>query len=89
VCLGIPGRLAINLSGKGVPAVLELFVKDGCPYCRKQMEQLDKEGVSYRLRNVSRDQAALKELREKYGASIVPVLVEDGKVKSMGYQGMG
>jgi glutaredoxin 3 len=69
--------------------MLELYVKDGCPYCRKQIEQLDQEGISYQLRNVSRDKAALKELRERYGAKIVPVLVEDGKVKSMGYQGMG
>lgn len=69
--------------------MLELYVKDGCPYCRKQIEQLEQEGLSYRLYNVSRDRSALKEAREKYGADIVPVLVENGKVKSIGYQGMG
>ena len=69
--------------------MLELYVKDGCPYCRKQIEQLEEEGLSYRLHNVSLDRSALKEAREKYGADIVPVLVENGKVKSIGYQGMG
>lgn len=69
--------------------MLDLYVKDGCPYCRKQIEQLDQEGLAYRLHNVSQDRAALKEAREKYGADIVPVLVENGEVKSLGYQGMG
>ncbi|NLA26880.1 MAG: glutaredoxin family protein [Firmicutes bacterium] len=69
--------------------MLELYIKDGCPHCRKQMEQLEQDGLSYRLHNVSRDSSALKKAREKYGADMVPVLVEEGKVKSVGYQGMG
>ncbi|MFY9258274.1 MAG: glutaredoxin family protein [Dethiobacteria bacterium] len=69
--------------------MLELYVKDGCPYCRKQIEELEQEGLSYQLHNVSRDRSALQEAKEKYKARIVPVLVENGKVKSFGYQGMG
>lgn len=69
--------------------MLELYVKDGCPHCRKQIEALEKEGLSYRLHNVSRDPAALKMAKEKYRAHIVPLLVEKGGVKSMGYQGKG
>ncbi len=68
--------------------MIELYVKDGCPYCRKQIAQLEREGRSYRLHNVS-DRTALEEAREKYGAEMVPVMVEDGKVKAIGYQGQG
>ena len=69
--------------------MLDLYVKDGCPHCRKQIEALEQEGLSYRLHNVSREPAALKEAREGYRARIVPLLVEKGEVKSMGYQGKG
>ena len=69
--------------------MLELYVKDGCPYCWKQIEELEEEGLSYRLHNVSQDRSALREAKEKYKARIVPVLVENGKVKSFGYRGMG
>lgn len=69
--------------------MLDLYVKDGCPHCRNQIEQLEQEGLSYRLHNVSSDHAALKEAKEKYGAGIVPVLVKNGKVKSIGYKGLG
>ncbi len=64
-------------------------VKDGCAYCRKQIEELEQKGLSYRLYNVDRDPSALKEAKEKHGADIVPVLVENGVVKSIGYEGMG
>lgn len=69
--------------------MLEIFVKDGCPYCRDQMKELDRKGVSYQVRNVSSDPEALKTAREEFGASKVPVVVEDGRVKSIGYKGMG
>lgn len=68
--------------------MIVLYVKDGCPHCRKQMEQLEQEGLSYRLCNV-RDSAVLKEVKEKYGAAMVPVMVENGKVKAVGYRGRG
>lgn len=69
--------------------MLELYVKDGCPHCRKQIEALEQEALSYRMYNVSREPAALKEAKEKYRAHMVPLLVEKGEVKSVGYQGKG
>ena len=39
-------------------AMLQISVKYGCPYCRKQVEELDREGVLYRVYNVSRDAGA-------------------------------
>jgi glutaredoxin 3 len=69
--------------------MLDLYIKDGCPYCAKQMQEFDREGVAYRVYNVSRDAAALKKVKEVYGADKVPVVVEDGKVKAVGYRGQG
>ncbi len=69
--------------------MLDLYIKDSCPHCRKQIEQLEQEGLSYRLYNVSRDHSALRDVKERYNADMVPVLVEDGKVRSIGYRGMG
>lgn len=68
--------------------MIELYIKDGCPYCRKQIEQLEREGLAYRLHNV-RNRVALEEAKEKYGADMVPVMVENGKVKAIGYRGQG
>ena len=69
--------------------MLEIYVKDGCPYCRSQMDELDRKGIAYRVHNVDRDSAALKKAKDDYGAGKVPLVVEDGKVKSVGYRGMG
>lgn len=69
--------------------MLELYIKDGCPHCQKQIEQLKLEGRAYQLHNVSSDRAALRAAKEKHGAGMVPVLVENGKVKSIGYKGAG
>jgi len=68
--------------------MLEVYIKDGCPHCRKQIEVLEQEGRSYRLHNV-REDAALQEVKERYGADKVPVLVEKGAVKAIGFQGQG
>lgn len=69
--------------------MLELYVKEGCPHCRKQIEQLDQEGCLYKLYDVGRDRVALKKAKEEYGAGMVPVLAEDGKLKAIGFQGKG
>ncbi|NMA92909.1 MAG: glutaredoxin family protein [Firmicutes bacterium] len=67
----------------------ELYIKEGCPYCREQMKELERENLTYRLYNVGRDRSALEAARGKYGANMVPVLVEGGEVKSIGYRGKG
>ena len=69
--------------------MFELYVKKGCPYCRKQIEELTREGHEYKIYDVDGDPSALKTAKEKYGAGIVPVLVENGKVKTIGFEGEG
>lgn len=67
----------------------ELYVKDGCPYCEKQMAVLDRKGLEYKVHIVNSDPDALKKIREEYKANMVPVLVEDGEVKNIGFGGGG
>ena len=69
--------------------MLEVYVKDGCPYCEKQIEVLKKKGVDYKLYNVSTDREALKRARQEYKADKVPVVVENGELKSIGFGGGG
>ncbi len=69
--------------------MLEVYVKDGCPYCEKQIEVLKKKGVDYKLYNVSRDREALKRARQEYKADKVPIVLENGIVQSIGFGGGG
>ena len=69
--------------------MLELYVKDGCPYCEKQVKALKEEGKDYKLHNVSSDPEALKKAKNELKVSKVPILVENGEVKSIGFDGGG
>jgi len=69
--------------------MLEVYIKDGCPYCEKQLEVLNRKGTEYTLYNVSTDSKALKKARDEYKAGKVPVVVEDGVVKNIGFGGGG
>ncbi|NLY38576.1 MAG: glutaredoxin family protein [Firmicutes bacterium] len=69
--------------------MIEVYVKDGCPYCRQQLEQLDRAGVDYTLYNVSKDLEAYQKVKEHYRATQVPVVVEEGMVKMVGFNGNG
>ncbi len=69
--------------------MLEVYVKDGCPYCEKQIDVLKRKELEFKLYNVSKDPEALRRAREDYNANKVPVLVEDGKLKSIGFGGGG
>ncbi len=69
--------------------MLEVYVKDGCPYCEKQLEIFKKKGLEFKLHNVSVDSAALTKARDQYKADKVPVVVEDGVVRNIGFGGGG
>ena len=69
--------------------MLEVYIKDGCPYCEKQITVLNSKEIEYKLYNVSTDPEALKRAREEYNADKVPVVVEDGVVKNIGFGGGG
>lgn len=67
----------------------EIYVKDGCPYCEKQLAILDRKGLEYTVYVVNKDPEARKKAIEEYKAENVPVLVEDGVVKNIGFGGGG
>jgi glutaredoxin len=69
--------------------MLEIYVKEGCPYCAKQLSVLDRKELEYKLYDVDKDPEAKKRAREEYNANQVPVLVEDGEVKNIGFGGGG
>lgn len=66
--LGILGEV-IDMAEKD----LILFRKEGCPYCKRAEEELDKKGVTYRKMEVGSDRSVVEMLS---GQSTVPVLVE-------------
>lgn len=71
-------------------ANLELFGSAGCPYTREMREWLEWRGVQFVEYDVEGDPDALARLRNLCGGNrTVPVLVEDGRVRQIGWQGRG
>jgi glutaredoxin 3 len=71
-------------------ARVELFGTSGCPYTRDLREWLEMRRVDFEEYDVEADPAARARMREMAGAGrTVPVLVEDGRVAQVGWQGRG
>ncbi|MGA7792064.1 MAG: glutaredoxin family protein [Candidatus Acidiferrales bacterium] len=71
-------------------AELELFGSAGCPHTREMREWLEWRGVEFVEHDVEADRAALNRMRAlTRGQRTVPVLVEDGEVVQIGWQGRG
>ncbi len=67
---------------------LELYGTRTCPYTAELREELDWRGRPFVEYDVDLDGAALARMRALTpGAAAVPVLVEDGRVLQVGYQG--
>jgi mycoredoxin len=67
---------------------LELFGASGCPYTAELREQLLWDGSDFEEHDVDQDGAAFARLLALTGGRQgVPVLVEDGRVKQVGWQG--
>ena len=68
----------------------ELYGTSGCPYTREVREHLEWEGHEFLEFDVDADPVARRRLDALMGgARLVPVLVEDGKVASVGWHGRG
>lgn len=71
-------------------AKLELFGSSGCPYTQEMREWLEWHGRDFVEYDVERDDSARQRVRALAGSPhTVPVLVEDGKVLQVGWQGRG
>lgn len=69
---------------------LELYGARSCPYTAELQEELEWQGEDFDYYDVEEDKEALKRMLELTGDQrTVPVLVEDGKVKAIGYRGRG
>ncbi|MEW5954153.1 MAG: glutaredoxin family protein [Bacillota bacterium] len=70
-------------------AGLIIYTKTGCPYCKKAVEEYQSKGIPFTEINTSLDKEALTTVKEKYGASKVPIIVEDDKLVRVGFGGGG
>jgi len=68
-------------------AALELFGATGCPYTTELREHLLWNGVAFTEYDVEIDADARARLVSLTGGSAVPVLVENGLVKEVGWRG--
>jgi glutaredoxin len=68
----------------------ELFGMSSCPYTRDAREWLELRGVVFVEYDVEADPVARARFRALAGAQrTVPVVVEDGRVTQVGWQGRG
>lgn len=69
---------------------LELYGTRSCPYTTELREELHWQGRTFTEHDVEEDPAALRRmLALTDGNRTVPVLVEDGTVVQVGWQGRG
>jgi glutaredoxin 3 len=69
---------------------LELYGAKSCPYTAELQEELEWQGEDFDYYNVEDDKDALQRLLKLTGCQrSVPVLVEDGKAKEIGFRGRG
>lgn len=69
---------------------LELFGFQGCPHTQEMREWLEWRGSEFMEYDVESDPAARARMRALTGGGrTVPVLVSDGKVLQIGWQGRG
>jgi len=67
---------------------LELFGTRWCPYTAEVRQELEFDGTPFIEHDIDLDDGARKRLIELTGsATHVPVLVEDGKITQVGWQG--
>jgi glutaredoxin len=71
-------------------AKIELFGAAGCPHTLEMREWLEFRGADFVEYDVEADRPARERMRALSGGQrTVPVLVEDGKVVQIGWQGRG
>lgn len=69
---------------------LELFGSSSCQFTAELRQELEWQGREFLEFDVDTDAGALRRMLELTGGQrTVPVLVEDGRVVGIGYQGRG
>jgi glutaredoxin 3 len=57
---------------------LELYYFDGCPFCEKVFDYMERKGITLPLRNIYEEGEAYRTLRQVGGKIQVPCLMIDG-----------
>ena len=71
-------------------AKLELYGTRSCPYTQEMREWLEFRGTEFVEYDVDADREARERIRAlANGQRTVPILVEDGKISQIGWQGRG
>jgi glutaredoxin 3 len=67
-----------------------IYTKPGCPYCAKAKDWYTEQGIPFEERNAQDNRAYRKEMFEySDNDPTVPVIVIDGKLKQIGWEGRG
>lgn len=67
-----------------------IYTKPGCPYCAKAKAWYDAQGVPFVEKNAQDNREYRKEMFSfSDGDPTVPVIVEDGRLKQIGWEGRG
>jgi mycoredoxin len=71
-------------------AKVELYGTRSCPYTQELREWLEFRGTEFVEFDVDDDRVARERVRTlANGQRTVPILVEDGKISQIGWQGLG
>jgi glutaredoxin 3 len=69
---------------------VKIYTKPGCPYCAKAREFYTEKGISFQDLNAQDNLEYRAEmLALTKGDPTVPVIVEDGRLKQIGWEGRG
>ncbi|PYP86253.1 MAG: NrdH-redoxin [Blastocatellia bacterium AA13] len=70
--------------------MLVIYTKPGCPYCAKAREHYTGAGIAFDERNAQDNPQFRKEMLSITGGDrTVPVIVEEGRLKQIGWEGRG
>ena len=69
---------------------VRIYTKPGCPYCEKARQFYNAKGIAFEERN-AQDNLKFREemLSITDGDPTVPVIVENGHLKQIGWEGRG
>ena len=71
-------------------AEVVIYTKPGCPYCSKAMTWYSTHGIDFTEKNAQDNRAYRREMFSfSNGDPTVPVIVIDGKLKQIGWEGRG
>ena len=67
-----------------------MYTKPGCPYCAKAKDWYGQQGIAFTEKNAQDNRAYRAEMFAfSNNDPTVPVIVEDGKLKQIGWEGRG